>query len=196
MAGFWQLQKAAHAFLKLGAANASRRHRHLRCPCARSSLPLTSVGAQGPDSRNSTFGVYIEVGEAYLSRRCWTCSTATRRPIHWTCTSRLTIRNWAVGLYFQPFSSIHLDRMSAAFGWLPVVNWIQAGSIHGRVHSQDGILYAKHRLLFARAIKAGRGIRATNGKVLLRMRLQQAYLMIKALVDSQPRRLECSALHS
>ena len=27
------------------------------------------------------------------------------------------IRNWAVVLYFQPFATIKLDRMSAAFGW-------------------------------------------------------------------------------
>jgi len=53
------------------------------------------------------------------------------------------IRNSAVVLYFQPFASIKLERMSAAFGWTVeevewhVVNLIQAGEIHGRVDSQN-----------------------------------------------------------
>ncbi|KAJ7191547.1 hypothetical protein GGX14DRAFT_600285 [Mycena pura] len=89
------------------------------------------------------------------------------------------IRNWAVVLYFQPFASIRLDRMSGAFGWTvqeveqQIVNLIQSGSIHGRVDSQNQILYVKQTdyraELFARAIKAGQEIQATNRKVLLRM---------------------------
>jgi hypothetical protein len=53
------------------------------------------------------------------------------------------IQNWAVVLYFQPFASIKLDRMSAAFGWTVeevehhVVSLIQAGQIQGRVDSQN-----------------------------------------------------------
>jgi len=55
------------------------------------------------------------------------------------------IRNWAVILYFQPFASIKLDRMSAAFGWTidevehHVVNLIQSGGIQGRVDSQNKV---------------------------------------------------------
>jgi COP9 signalosome complex subunit 1 len=55
------------------------------------------------------------------------------------------IRNWAVVLYFQPFASIKLDRMSNAFGWTveeveeQVVSLIQSGSIHGRVDSQNKV---------------------------------------------------------
>lgn len=53
------------------------------------------------------------------------------------------IRNKAVVLYFQPFSSIKLDRMSSAFGWTVddveqnVVALIQSGDIQGRVDSQN-----------------------------------------------------------
>jgi len=55
------------------------------------------------------------------------------------------IRNSAVVLYFQPFASIKLDRMSAAFGWTieeveyHVVNLIQSGHIQGRVDSQNKV---------------------------------------------------------
>ena len=111
------------------------------------------------------------------------------------------IRNWAVVLYFQPFATIKLDRMSAAFGWTieevehHVVNLIQSGNIQGRVDSQNKvrvyyafsffflmifllinqILQAKktdyRAELFARAIKAGREMQSANRKLLLRMRL-------------------------
>jgi COP9 signalosome complex subunit 1 len=55
------------------------------------------------------------------------------------------IRNSAVVLYFQPFSSIKLDRMSDAFGWTVkeverhVVALIQSGDIHGRVDSRNKV---------------------------------------------------------
>lgn len=53
------------------------------------------------------------------------------------------IRNVAVVLYFQPFQTIRLDRMSTAFGWTvdevekEVVALIQSGRIQGRVDSQN-----------------------------------------------------------
>jgi len=55
------------------------------------------------------------------------------------------IRNWAVIFYFQPFATIKLERMSAAFGWTvdevekQVVNLIQSGGIQGRVDSQNKV---------------------------------------------------------
>ena len=48
-------------------------------------------------------------------------------------------------LYFQPFATIKLDRMSAAFGWTieeveyHVVNLIQSGNIQARVDSQNKV---------------------------------------------------------
>lgn len=110
------------------------------------------------------------------------------------------IRNAAVVLYFQPFQTIRLDRMSAAFGWTveevekEVVALIQSGHIHGRVDSQNKasrcsrhdhgdflisltlqILKARkldHRAeLFAHAMKTADEIQSTNRKLLLRMRL-------------------------
>jgi COP9 signalosome complex subunit 1 len=50
-----------------------------------------------------------------------------------------------VVLYFQPFATIKLDRMSTAFGWTieevehHVVNLIQSGNIQGRVDSQNKV---------------------------------------------------------
>ena len=55
------------------------------------------------------------------------------------------IRNWAVVLYFQPFTSIKLERMGQAFGWTvdeveqQIVGLIQSGQIHGRVDSQNKV---------------------------------------------------------
>ena len=55
------------------------------------------------------------------------------------------IRNSAVVLYFQPFATIKLDRMSVAFGWTMeeveqhIVNLIQSGTIQGRVDSQNKV---------------------------------------------------------
>lgn len=55
-------------------------------------------------------------------------------------------------MYFQPFSSIRLDRMSAAFGWTvdeveqQVVALIQSGDIQGRVDSQNKVCSCQPRL--------------------------------------------------
>jgi COP9 signalosome complex subunit 1 len=117
------------------------------------------------------------------------------------------IRNWAVVLYFQPFSSIKLDRMSAAFGWSVeeveqhVVALIQSGDIKGRVDSQNKVqfhpfhqsrpLIASFQILqakktdyradlFARAIRAGTEMQNSNRKLLLRMRLCVAFVAINS----------------
>ena len=109
------------------------------------------------------------------------------------------IKSRALVLYFQPFSSIKLERMATAFGWtvqqveMQVVNLIQAGEIRGRVDSQNKvggkctmptrnliyrglqILKAKETdprsELFARALRSGKEMQAANRKLLLRMRL-------------------------
>ncbi|KAJ7291302.1 26S proteasome subunit RPN7-domain-containing protein [Mycena rebaudengoi] len=199
-------QKAAYSFLRLGPAkDFGDWMGKLVAPgdiaiygtlCALSSLPRSALKSQILE--NSTFGVYVEqepyvreLVEAYMSSNFKTSrhylDIYLAQHVHELTTM---IRNWAVVLYFQPFASIKLDRMSAAFGWTVeeveghVVQLIQAGEIHGRVDSQNKILYAKktdyRAELFARTIKAGRDIQATNRKVLLRMRLQQAELTIKA----------------
>jgi COP9 signalosome complex subunit 1 len=55
------------------------------------------------------------------------------------------IRDRALVLYFTPFASIRLERMSVAFGWgvdeveRAVVALIQAGEIKGRVDSQNKV---------------------------------------------------------
>lgn len=56
-----------------------------------------------------------------------------------------SIRSRALVLYFQPFATIRLERMSNAFGWnieeteKQVVSLIQRGDIHGRVDSQNKV---------------------------------------------------------
>ncbi|KAJ7253017.1 26S proteasome subunit RPN7-domain-containing protein [Mycena haematopus] len=208
-------QKAAYTFLKLGPAkDFGDWMGKLIAPgdiaiygvlCALATLPRSALKTQILE--NSTFGVYVEqepyvreLVEAYLSSNFKTVLEllnrySSRHSLDIYLAEHVTeltnmIRNWAVVLYFQPFASIKLDRMSGAFGWTvdqveeQVVSLIQSGSIHGRVDSQNKILYARqtdHRAeLFARAIKAARDIQSTNRKVLLRMRLQQADLTIKA----------------
>jgi COP9 signalosome complex subunit 1 len=156
---------------------------------------------------NSIFGVYIEqepyvreLVEAYMSSNFKSvldllARYSTRHYIDIHLVSHVhdltnLIRNCAIVLYFQPFSSIKLERMSAAFGWTVseveqhVVALIQSGDIQGRVDSQNKILQAKktdyRAELFARAIRTGAEIQSANRKLLLRMRLQQAELVIKA----------------
>ncbi|KAH6902052.1 G protein pathway suppressor 1 [Coprinopsis sp. MPI-PUGE-AT-0042] len=77
------------------------------------------------------------------------------------------IRNWAAVLYFQPFATIHPDRM--------IVGLIQSRHIQGRVDGQNKILQSKNIYqrpeLFARAIKPGSEIQAANRKLLLPMKL-------------------------
>jgi hypothetical protein len=91
-------------------------------------------------------------------------------------------------LYFQPFATIRLERMSAAFGWSvedterEVVALIQRGDILGRVDSQNKILRARstnHRAqLYAHALKAGAEMQSATNKLLLRLQLYaHAHLM-------------------
>ncbi|KAI5891032.1 uncharacterized protein SCHCODRAFT_02627943 [Schizophyllum commune H4-8] len=173
--------------------------------CALSSYSRAAIKAQILE--NSVFGAYVEqepyvreLIEAYMASKFKIVlellsrySTRHALDIHLAPhVSALTtsIRNWAVKLYFQPFQSIKLDRMSAAFGWSveeverQVVRLIQNGEIQARVDSENKILLAKktdYRAdLFERAMKAGADIQEANRKVLLRMRFQQADLVIKA----------------
>lgn len=99
------------------------------------------------------------------------------------------IRSRAVVLYFQPFATIRLERMSTAFGWTvedterEVVALIQRGEILGRVDSQNKILRARstnHRAqLYAHALKAGAEMQSATNKLLLRLQL---YVFSLALI--------------
>ncbi|KAF7986122.1 hypothetical protein HWV62_41567, partial [Athelia sp. TMB] len=215
--GQGNFEKAAITFLRLGSADqlgdwigkaklvASGDIAIYGILCALSSLSRSAIKAQVLE--NSVFGVYIEqepyvreLIEAYMGSnfKAALALLAKYRTRHFVDihlfphVNDLTalIRNRAIVLYFKPFSSIKLDRMSAAFGWTVlevekhVVALIQSGDIQGRVDSQNKILQAKttdHRAeLFDRAIKAGNEMQSANRKLLLRMRLQQADLVVKA----------------
>ncbi|KAJ7594235.1 26S proteasome subunit RPN7-domain-containing protein [Mycena floridula] len=173
--------------------------------CALASMTRSGFKAQVMGS--TTFGIYIEqeqyireLVEAHMGSNFKTVldvlnKYSTRHFVDIHLAPHVhdlmnLIRNKALVLYFQPFSSIRLERMSAAFGWTlnevehHVVALIQSGDIQGRVDSQNKILQVKktdYRAdLFAKAIKAGEEMQAANRKLLLRMRLQQADLIIKA----------------
>ncbi|KAF5366148.1 hypothetical protein D9757_010959 [Collybiopsis confluens] len=172
--------------------------------CALASLSRSAFKAQVLE--NLSFGVYIEqephvreMIEAYMASNfkgvLETLSKYhTRHSVdihlhpHLNALNNLT-RNRLVSLYFAPFSSIKLDRMAQAFGWSVadteeyVVGLVSSGDIRGRVDSRAKVLQVKktdHRAeLFSRAIKAGVEIAKTNKKLLYRIRLQQADLVIK-----------------
>lgn len=208
-------EKAANLFLKLGSVKelgdwAGK----LIAPgdigiagtlCALASLPRSAIKSQLLE--NESFSIYIEhephvreIVEAYMASKFSTVLDLLERhstrhvvDIHFgQHVKNLTdlIKSRALVLYFQPFSSIKLERMATAFGWTiqqveeQVVNLIQAGEIRGRVDSQNKILKAKETdprsELFDRALRSGKEMQATNRKLLLRMRLQQADLIVKA----------------
>ncbi|KAH9474510.1 COP9 signalosome complex subunit 1 [Psilocybe cubensis] len=207
-------EKAANAFLKVGPAkDLGHWIGQLIAPgdiaiygtlCALATFPRSTIKARVLE--NVTFSAYIEqepyireLIEAYMNSNFKTVLEllnrySTRHGIDIHLSPHINdlataIRNRALVLYFQPFATIKLERMSAAFGWTVeeveqhVVNLIQAGDIQGRVDSQNKILKAKKTdyrdELFARAIKAGTDMQAANRKLLLRMRLQQADLIVK-----------------
>ncbi|KAI0767344.1 PCI-domain-containing protein [Fomes fomentarius] len=172
--------------------------------CALATFSRGQIRAQVLE--NDTFGLYIEqepyvreLIEAYTNNRFKTVLEtlerySTRHAVdvhlvqHVLALSNL-IRSKALVQYFQPFASIRLERMSQAFGWSvdeleqQVVNLIQSGEIRARVDRQNKILKAKETdqraALFAKAIRNGQDMQSTNRKLLLRMRLQQADLVVK-----------------
>ncbi|KAN0094428.1 26S proteasome subunit RPN7 domain containing protein [Tylopilus felleus] len=172
--------------------------------CALASLSRSAIKAQL--LQNPIFSAYIEqepyvrdVIQAYMSSDFKTTleilsrySTRHYIDIHLGVhVNDVTqhLRQTAIVLYFQPFETIRFDRMASAFGWSieeverEVVALIQSGQIQGRVDSQNKILKAKktdHRAeLFAHAMKTALDIQSTNRKLLLRMRLQQADLVVR-----------------
>jgi COP9 signalosome complex subunit 1 len=91
------------------------------------------------------------------------------------------VRDRCLVMYLQPFASIRLARMSAAFGWpaedveRAVVGLIQAGEVKARIDSLDKVLRAKEvdprAELFVRATTVGREMQSATRKLLLRLRL-------------------------
>ncbi|OJA14300.1 hypothetical protein AZE42_01567 [Rhizopogon vesiculosus] len=175
-------EKAAHFFLKLLAPGDIAIYGTL---CALASMSRSAIKSQL--SGNAIFSAYIEqepyireLIQSYLSSDFKNVlellerySTRHYVDIHlYSHVYDLTnlIRNVAVVLYFQPFQTIRLDRMSAAFGW--TVEEVEKEILKARK--------VDHRAeLFAHAIKTADEIQSTNRKLLLRMRLQQADLVVK-----------------
>ncbi|CCM06321.1 uncharacterized protein FIBRA_08573 [Fibroporia radiculosa] len=222
--GQTQYEKAATAFIKVGSIKSLGEWiGKMIAPadiavyatlCALATFTRPAIRAQVLD--NDGFGAYIEqepyvreLLEAYMGNRfkdvlALLDKYSTRHSLDIHLASHMSIltnliRSRALVLYFQPFASIKLERMSVAFGWSieeleqHVVNLIQGGEIQARVDRQNKILKAKETdqraVLFSRAIKSGEQMQAANRKLLLRMRLyvtipnpprQQADLVVKA----------------
>ncbi|KAF8523719.1 G protein pathway suppressor 1 [Hysterangium stoloniferum] len=133
---------------------------------------------------NSKFKTVLEILERFSSRHYL--------DIHlFSHVQELTslIRDRALVLYFQPFQSIRLERMSEAFGMSVeeieqhVIRLIQDGSIKARVDSQNKILQGRGQdprtAMFTKAVESGSRIQETNRKLLFRMKLMQADLVVK-----------------
>jgi len=106
--------------------------------------------------------------------------------------SRLSIeiRKRSIILYFQPFASARFEKMSTAFGISPsemenvTVQLIQENRIDARVDSQNKILIRKEVdprvALYKRALKTAEETQRSTNKLLWRMKLMQAELVVKA----------------
>jgi len=106
--------------------------------------------------------------------------------------SRLSteIRKRSIVLYFQPFASARFEKMSTAFGISPfemetmAVQLIQENRIDARVDSQNKILIRKEVdprvALYKRALKTAEETQRSTDKLLWRMKLVQAELVVKA----------------
>ncbi|KZT00714.1 G protein pathway suppressor 1 [Laetiporus sulphureus 93-53] len=214
-------EKAAASFLKVGSVKTLGEWANtLIAPgdiaiyttlCALASFKRPDIRSQVLD--NDNFSVYIEqepyvreLLESYMGNRFKAVlegleKYSTRHYVDIHLSSHMAklidlIRSRALVLYFQPFASIKLERMSSAFGWSieelerQVVSLIQAGEIQARVDRQNKILKAKETdqraALFMRTMKTGENMQSANRKLLLRMRLQQADLIVKAPKGHQP----------
>ncbi|EIN14655.1 hypothetical protein PUNSTDRAFT_56670 [Punctularia strigosozonata HHB-11173 SS5] len=172
--------------------------------CALASLSRGAIKAQVLD--NDNFGVYIEqepyvreLLEAWMHSRFKTVLDllerySTRHLLDPHLSGHVqdlthAIRSRALVLFFQPFASLKLERIGDAFGWpieeteKQVVTLIQSGDIKARVDSQNKILKAKEvdprSALFSRAIQSSADMQNATRKLLLRLKLQQAELVIK-----------------
>jgi COP9 signalosome complex subunit 1 len=173
--------------------------------CALASLSRSAIKASVIES--DTFGYFLEqepymreLIDAYMSSRFKTVlellekySTRHSLDIHLmvhVLEINQLIRNRSLVLYFQPFTTVRLDKMAQAFGLaLPelealVVSLIQEGQIKARIDSQNKTLKATEHdpriALYNRVIKAGADAQNNTRKVLLRMKLLQADLVVKA----------------
>ncbi|CEL53360.1 COP9 signalosome complex subunit 1 OS=Arabidopsis thaliana GN=CSN1 PE=1 SV=2 [Rhizoctonia solani AG-1 IB] len=107
------------------------------------------------------------------------------------------IRDRALVLYTTPFTSIRLQRLADAFGLsltdveAHTVRLVREGQVKGRVDANEKVLIATEAdpraLLFQRALKAGVDNEATARKLILRMKLIQNDLVVKASKSQQQR---------
>jgi len=216
--GAGRYDKAAYAFLKLkndlgdwfGKVVSQSDIAIYGTLCALASLSRSAIKAAVLESE--TFGYYLEqepyirdILDAYMnskfkdvllllnrfsSRHALDCHLAGH-----VIELQKQIRNRALVLYFQPFASVHLDRMAAAFGMDmaelegSIVKLIEDGLIKARIDSQNKVLKAKvhdPRIeLYNRAVTAGLDNQASTRKLLWRMKLMQAELFIRAPKNPQ-----------
>ncbi|KAG8922261.1 hypothetical protein FRC01_014268 [Tulasnella sp. 417] len=173
--------------------------------CALASLSRSAIKAAVLESE--TFGYYLEqepyirdILDAYMGSKFKDVLLLMERYssrhlldihlAHHVPTLAQQIRNRALVLYFQPFATVHLERMAAAFGMeladmeANIVKLIEEGLIKARIDSQNKILKAKDHdprvELYNRAVTAGLETEASTRKLLWRMKLLQADIVIRA----------------
>ena len=128
--------------------------------CALATCPRSSLKSQILD--NESFATYIEqepyvreLIEAYMGSKFSSVLElldrySTRHYLDIHLASHILnlvnlIKNRAIVLYFQPFTTIRMDRMSRAFGWTvaqledAVVGLIQTGEIQARLDKQNKV---------------------------------------------------------
>ncbi|KAG8943297.1 hypothetical protein FRC04_002977 [Tulasnella sp. 424] len=164
--------------------------------CALASLSRSAIKAAVLESE--TFGYYLEqepyirdILDAYMGSKFKDARHLLDIHLaHHVPTLAQQIRNRALVLYFQPFATVHLERMAAAFGMeltdmeANIVKLIEEGLIKARIDSQNKILKAKDHdprvELYNRAVAAGLETEASTRKLLWRMKLLQADIVIRA----------------
>ncbi|KAG9000792.1 hypothetical protein FRB94_005172 [Tulasnella sp. JGI-2019a] len=172
--------------------------------CALASLPRSAIKAAVVE--NETFSYYLEqepyirdILDAYMASKFKDVlflldRFSNRHSLDMHLSRHVSelsrqIRNRSLVQYFQPFARVHLDRMATAFGIklseleADIVKLIEDGLIKARIDSQEKILNAKDQDpridLYNRAVQSGLETQASTRKLLWRMRLIQADLIVK-----------------
>ena len=115
----------------------------------------------------------------------------------WATALVSKIRERALLTYFSPYSSVSLASMADTFGMSEValtsavIELIKTDELRARIDSTRGVLVAKSQdqraLAFQRATELGESMELKTKAAVLRMKLLEADLLVKAPRDATPR---------